>query len=106
MKKLLSFAIVGAILLVMAFTCPSSDAHIDSISEAYAKKSIILKVIGKEYIKLAVDRLVNVDNYVLVSIGTYTMGEDNDIVSVGVFGHVFTFMKDDVLEEVERAINL
>lgn len=106
MKKLFSFAIVGAILLVMAFTCPSYDAHIDSISEAYAKKSIILKVIGKEYIKLAVDRLVNVDNYVLVSIGTYTMGEDNDIVSVGVFGHVFTFMKDDVLEEVERAINL
>ena len=90
----------------MAFTCPKYDSHIDAISESFSQKSIILKLVGKEYIKVAIDKIVNVKDYVFVSVGTYLMNDENNIVSIGVFGHVFTFMKGDIIEEVSRAVGL
>ena len=106
MKKFLPVIIVGGLLLTMAFTCPKYDSHIDAISESFSQKSIILKLVGKEYIKVAIDKIVNVKDYVFVSVGTYLMNDENNIVSIGVFGHLFTFMKGDIIEEVSRAVGL
>jgi len=104
MKKHFSGIIVVLLLIAMALTCPSYDTHIDKISEAIAQKSVVLKLIGKDNIKVVVDKIVCVDNYVFVSVGTYMLNEDKSVVSLGIFGHVFTFTKDDILEELNRII--
>lgn len=106
MKKLISLILVITFFAAMAWTCPSRDAHYDAISEAYADMNFFTKLAGKKSIKWGIERLVSVDNYVLVSVGTYTMNNDgaNGLVSVGVFGHVFTFTKSDFFEEVQRAL--
>lgn len=104
MKKMISLILVVLFFAAMAWTCPSRDAHYDAISEAYTDMNFVTKLAGKNIIKQGVERVVSVKNYVLVSVGTYTQKQDdiNGVVSVGVFGHVYTFTKDDLMEELKR----
>lgn len=104
MKKLFSLILVIAFFAAMAWTCPSSDAHYDAISKAYADMNVLTKIAGKTLIKQGIQQIVSVNNYVLVSVGTYTLNDNgaDGIVSIGVFGHVFTFTKDNFMDEIKR----
>lgn len=104
MKKYFPIIVIGLILITMKVTCPSNAAHIDAVSESYTKKGIVLKLIGKERIKFVIDKFVNVDNYVFISVGSYMLNDDKNIVSFGVFGHVFTYTKEDFWEELQRVL--
>lgn len=104
MKKLFSLILIIAFFAAMALTCPGRDAHYDAISEAYTDMNVLTKIAGKSLIKQGIQRIVSVDNYILVSVGTYTMNDNaaEGIVSVGIFGHVFTFTKDNFMDEIQR----
>ena len=102
MRKSLSFIFVVLFFAAMAVTCPSKDAHYKAISEEYVGTNL-----GSKVLKYAIGEIVDVNNYVIFSIGKYKTNSDvSGIVSVGVFGHVFTFKKDNFGEEVLRALNL
>ena len=60
------------------------------------------KWVIKQGANLFIDSYVEVENYGLVSIGRYTFNNHNNVISVGMFNHVFTMTKDDILEEVEK----
>ena len=119
MKKLLIFAALLAVLgIAMMMTCPKEHEHKDaiclSLNQAIDEKigdgglsiqGIInygSKIALKKVAKVFIDANVDVKNYGVLSIGRFTFGDHNDLISVGVFNHVFTFSKDDVLKEVEK----
>ena len=64
------------------------------------------KPIVKFVVNKGVESFVNVKDYFIVSVGTYTLNDKNGIVSLGLFGHVFTFTKDDFWKELGRAVGL
>ena len=102
----------------MITTCPKENDHKDAIciaiNEAIDEKlgesdfslQGIVKGVGKWVVKktvaLFIDSYVEVENYGLLSIGRYTFNGQNSVISVGLFNHVFTMSKDDVLKEIEK----
>ena len=104
--------------VVMFATCPKENDHKDAICLAINKavdeklgdSSLSLQGVvnfaGKWAIKqganLFIDSYVKVESYGLLSIGRYTFNDRNSVISVGMFNHVFTMSKDDILEEIEK----
>lgn len=117
-KSTISIIVIAVIGLVMLATCPKENDHKDAICLAineavdekigdggFSLEGLVkygAKYTIKEAAELFIDSNVEVQSYGLVSIGRYTFNGHNDIISVGMFNHVFTMSKDDVLEEVKK----
>ena len=114
MKKFLFFLLVvlgiGAVAVV---TCPDKDAHKDAIQnvvkEALADEvnagednglSGIFAGIGSSVSGWIIDKGLTVENHFVYSVGKFSDGKEPKTVSVGVFGHVFTFSKEDLKKEL------
>lgn len=116
---LLSFVVLIATMII---TCPKAEQHKEVLStvitatvndavnesdnitgNAYldnAFKTVSNAFAGK-VIQAAVDELVTVDNYVVCSLGKVRYEGKAHVVSVGVFGHIFTVDEDDLREAAE-----
>ena len=114
MKKFLIFLLVvlgiGAVAVV---TCPDKEAHKDAIlnvvKEALADEvntgsendlSGILAGIGSSVSGWIIDKGLTVENHFVYSVGKFANGDEPKTVSVGVFGHIFTFSKEDLKKEL------
>ncbi|SNS11841.1 DUF4359 domain-containing protein [Prevotella jejuni] len=117
---LLSFVVLIATMII---TCPKAEQHKEVLStvitatvndavnesdnitgNAYldnAFKAVSNAFAGK-VIQAAVDELVTVDNYVVCSLGKVRYEGKTHVVSVGVFGHIFTVDEDDLREAAEN----
>ena len=109
MKKFLIFLLVvlgiGAVAVV---TCPDKDAHKDAIQNVIKEAindemggsdnglSGILSSLGSSVSGWVLDSSLSVENYFVCSVGKFTGGKEPEVVSVGVFGHVFTISKEDI----------
>jgi len=104
----------AALVVTLVATCPDRRAHKEALGQLM-KEVIdervessgglvgrVLGTIGKMTLEqtggLAIDQLLTVDDYYVVSVGRVTMGQEHRVVSVGVLGHVFTPDKDDVMK--------
>ena len=113
MKKFLIFLLVllgiGAVAVV---TCPDKEAHKEAIKnvikEAISEElgassesdlSGVLSSLGSSVSGWILDSSLSVENHFVYSVGKYTGGKEPQTVSVGVFGHVFTFSKEDLKRE-------
>lgn len=116
---LLSFVVLIATMII---TCPKAEQHKEVLStvitatvndavnesdnitgNAYldnAFKTVSNAFAGK-VIQAAVNELVTVDNYVVCSLGKVRYEGKAHVVSVGVFGHIFTVDEDDLREAAE-----
>ena len=112
-----------ALVAVMIVTCPKTEQHKEVLSTVItttvndavndndnltgntfidnAFKTVSNAFAGK-VIETAVDNLVTVDNYVVCSLGKVHYDGKDHIVSLGVFGHIFTVDEDDLQEAAER----
>nr|WP_313978601.1 GYF domain-containing protein [uncultured Prevotella sp.] len=111
------------LVAVMVVTCPKTEQHKEVLSTVItttvndavndndnitgntfidnAFKTISNAFAGK-VIETAVDNLVTVDNYVVCSLGKVHYDGKDHIVSLGIFGHIFTVDEDDLQEAAER----
>lgn len=118
MKKIIIIALVAAIAALLYFTCPTASDHKEKISTVvseYVQDEISEKsgtsvvghlvggLLGATAVKAAVNSLIEVHNYGLVSVGTLTWDGKTRVVSVGAAGHVFTFDKQKLSESLEEA---
>lgn len=107
-KILLVVLIIGGVAVI---SCPDTDDHkeaiINVINEAVQDELGvnqendtlgILKGLANIGAGIYLDNKFSVQNYFLFSVGRILHGADNDVVSLGIFGHVFTFDKEDVKE--------
>lgn len=90
MKRIISLGITVAILVAMALTCPKEKDHFEAISSKFADYAGIAKPLVKLVSDKGVKGVVKVTDCVLFSIGQNRL-DDNKLMSVGVFGHVFVF---------------
>lgn len=117
-KTLIAFIavlIVGAVAAVV--TCPDKQAHKDAIMDVVNQKineelhtdnqeyqglSALFGSLGSGIASRIVDNRLVVKNHFLWSTGELQDMDGNyNQVSVGVFGHIFTFNKEDL----DKAIN-
>ena len=111
------------LVAVMVVTCPKTEQHKEVLSTVItntvndavndndnltgntfidnAFKTVSNAFAGK-VIETAVDNLVTVDNYVVCSLGKVHYEGKDHIVSLGVFGHIFTVDEDDLQEAAEQ----
>lgn len=126
---LIAALILAIMFATMVFTCPDRSAHeaaIQEVTKAWVRDKVddnlggitgIGGVFGdlinkaiKELTGTGTDKIVSsyldVKNYVICSVGNVTLGEnESKIVSLGVFGHVFTFGKEDIEKAWTRAMD-
>ena len=112
-----------ALVAVMIVTCPKTEQHKEVLSTVItttvndavndndnitgntfidnAFRTVSNAFAGK-VIETAVDNLVTVDNYVVCSLGKVHYDGKDHIVSLGIFGHIFTVYEHDLQEAAER----
>ena len=110
MKKFLIFLLVligiGAVAVV---TCPDKEAHKDAIQSVVKEKideelnagsgselGGILSGLGSSVSGWLIEQGLTVENHFVYSVGKFNTGKEVRTVSVGVFGHIFTFSKEDL----------
>ena len=119
---LLIAAIIGA---TMYYTCPQRDDHKEKLSQLVvnAVNQVVEQQLGHDNILLAkgmqmisnsflggvvttaLDPILTVDSYGVCSIGKINYDGKDNIVSLGLFGHVFTVNQDKVNAVAERYVN-
>ena len=122
MKNVIISILIILIIVIMGMfmltTCPKEQDHKDAICLAINKAvdeklgDSSLSFAGvinygskfaiKQIASLFIDSNVTVDNYVFWSVGLYTFNGRNNVISIGMFNHVFTMSKDDILDELEK----
>ena len=121
MKKVL-IAIVAVLVVGVAavMTCPDKQAHKDAIMAVVNEKinealktdeadmlglSALFGSIGTGIASRIVDNRLVVKNHFLWSTGEFqNLDGEYDQISVGVFGHIFTFNKEDLDKAIDNAL--
>lgn len=113
MKKLFNLILFVLVIGFLYMTCPDDSAHADALSEALPEYfSQQLDGIGldnelselknnpamQNLINALAPKLLDVDNYFIVSIGREKFSGEDRIVSFGIGGHVFTF-NDEIVKK-------
>ena len=104
-KHFFRYAIPIAIVIVLGFTRPGKEAHVDAIRGelmTYLEKKAEGNSEAKMYASLGegiVSKVLNaklkVHSYVLFSTGEFEDGDNSKTVSIGILGKVFTFGIDE-----------
>lgn len=126
---LIAALILAILLATMVLTCPDRRDHEEAIQEvtkAWVGDKVDENIGGitgmggpfgdlinkalKELTGFGTDKVISsyldVKNYVVCSVGSMSIGDNEDkMVSLGVFGHVFTFGKDDIEKAWTRAMD-
>lgn len=117
MKKLLSVAIVLLVAVLMVETRPGKQQHKEAMIEAIgqyvdeeAKDCVgdnVLAKLGKGVIMKTAETALNSKlketNYYLFNTTHVRLKGEDKTLSVGMFGHVFTFDKEMIREKLEEA---
>ena len=118
MKKLLTLVIILLIAILMTQTVPDKKAHkqammkaikeyVDEKAEEQGFGNNVLTKIGKNVINKGIEVALNtklkVHNYYLLNTTSVRMDGEDQLLSVGLLGHVFTFDKDMLKERLDKA---
>lgn len=112
--------VIAVLAILLAVTNPTKDDHcraITSVSRSWMSQTIeemggsgviggLLKVGSTQLIRGVVNQVVEVDNYVLFSLGYIDTGAEKSRISLGIMGHVFTFDKNQINEKLQEAIGI
>ena len=105
-------AILG-ILVAMVLTCPKKEQHVNALMEnlSYILSDtaggdddikILGARLGSAIAKPVVNTYLVVDDKILFSVGHFEYNGENNVVSVGAFGHVFTVSKEELKRRIEQ----
>lgn len=113
-----TIAIVSVLAIILAISNPSKDDHcraIAGVSHSWVEETVeevggtgivgsVIKMGSSPLIRTFVDKVVDVDNYVLFSMGYIDTGTSKTRVSLGIMGHVFTFDKNIINKKLKEAL--
>jgi DNA repair exonuclease SbcCD ATPase subunit len=119
MKKYLLIIIVLLVAVLMVLTVPDKAKHKEAMMEAineYVEEEAVDKLgdnvlarLGKGVIVKTVETALNsklkIDNYYLFNKTYVRLDGEDQMLSLGMFGHVFTFDKEMLREKLEEAMN-
>ncbi len=126
---LVAVLILAILFGTMVFTCPTRADHeaaIQEVTKAWVDDKVdqhmgsvtgmggvfgdLINKALKQITGFGTDKVISkyldVKNYVVCSVGRVTIGDNEEkMVSLGVFGHVFTFGKEDIEKAWTRAMD-
>ena len=126
---LLAALILAILFGTMVFTCPGREDHeqaIQEVTKAWVGDKVdenlgaitgvggvfgdLINKALKELTGFGTDKVISsyldVKNYLVCSVGRMSIGDNEDkMVSLGLFGHVFTFGKEDIEKAWTRAMD-
>ncbi len=126
---LVALLILAILFATMVFTCPSRTDHeaaIQEVTKAWVGDKVdenlgsitgvggifgdLINKALKELTGFGTDKVISnyldVKNYVVCSVGRMSIGDNEEkMVSLGAFGHVFTFGKEDIEKAWTRAMD-
>ena len=126
---LVAALILAILFATMVFTCPSREDHeaaIQEVTKAWVGDKVDENLSGitgiggvfgdlinkalKELTGFGTDKVISnyldVKNYVVCSVGRMSIGDNEEkMVSLGMFGHVFTFGKEDIEKAWSKAMD-
>lgn len=119
MKKYLLIIIVLLVAVLMVLTVPDKAKHKEAMMEAineYVEEETVDKLgdtvlarLGKGVIVKTVETALNsklkIENYYLFNKTYVRLDGEDQMLSLGMFGHVFTFDKEMIREKLEEAMN-
>ncbi len=120
MKKLFPIIAIVAIGVVMFFTTPDKNTHkkammeaikeyVDEEAEERLGKNILAdlsKTLANNSIKAVLNYKLKLHEYYLFNTTTIHMDGKEQLTSVGLLGHVFTFDKEMLEKRLEKAADL
>ena len=113
---LIVFFLVIGILIAAILTCPKKDQHVATISDRISSVlnsqlteesdefETLGVLLGSALATPIIRNFISVDDYVVCSVGKYTYQGEEQIVSLGVFGHVFTVSKKRIEETIKSSL--
>lgn len=108
MKKLIALGVFVLLIALLAGTCPDKQDHNEALSEGL--KELLSENAGidadfitntpevQDLIRFMGDNMVFVNNYFLFSLGKIQFEGQEQVVSFGICGHVFTF-NDKIVQD-------
>lgn len=120
MKKLIAIIIILAVAVVMALTVPDKKTHKETmmkaineyVDEEAANMGIADNGVtraGKKVLTKTIEGVLTykleVSNYIFFNTTHAHIGGQDKLLSVGLFGHVFTFDKEMLRKELEKAVH-
>ena len=111
MKKILFLVILAAVVVGAVVTCPDKKAHKEALADTFAEYAsykidenkdnglsdvlneglkALRKVGGDKVVEATLSQFLEMDNYYVLSIGRLKQGGEKKLISIGLFGHVFT----------------
>lgn len=110
MKKLfIALVCILALGGIAVMTCPDRQAHKDaimsvineeineSVSSEEAGVAMLVSAFGSRLVGYFFDNMLTVKNHFVYSVGVVqNLNGETKTVSLGVFGHVFTFDREDI----------
>ena len=118
MKKLLIAAIILLVAVLMTQMVPDKQAHKEGMMEAIQEfvdeeaeqrgfGDNVLTNLGKGVVMKTIETALNsklkVDNYFICNTTHVRLKGEDKVLSLGIFGHVFTFDKKMLREKLEEA---
>ena len=103
MKKLIGILIFIALVFFLYTTCPDKKDHTEALADSITEmisdeldSAILVNLISEipeaqEFINNLGAAAIHVDDYLLLSVGKCNITGDEQVVSIGIGGHVFTF---------------
>lgn len=120
MKKIIYLVLLVVLVIAMALTVPDKAAHetaminavkeyVDEEAQNHGIGDDLLSIMGKKVIVNIADaalsyKLKEHDYYLFNTTSVRLKGKDQ-LMSVGLLGHVFTFDKEMLREKLEEAFN-
>ena len=120
MKKLIAIIVILAVAVVMALTVPDKKTHRETmmkaineyVDEEAANMGIADNGVtraGKKVLTKTIEGVLTykleVSNYIFFNTTHARIGGQDKLLSVGLFGHVFTFDKEMLRKELEKAVH-
>jgi hypothetical protein len=110
---IIAVIIIIGLLVAMVLTCPKKEQHVNVLTE---KLNYILSdtvdseddfkilgaMLGSAIAKQVLNMYLNVDDHVLFSVGRLEYKGENNIMSIGAFGHIFTISNEELKRRVEQ----
>jgi len=118
-RGLLWTLIVLVVLATLVFTCPDKEDHrkaIYNVTKLWLDQKVddkglggfmndIIKMVSGRGADMAIDEYLDVDNYIVCSVGRIELIDKTQRVSFGILGHVFTFDKQDIEDAIQHVID-
>lgn len=110
---IIAILVIIGLLVAMVLTCPKKEQHVSVLTEKFSyilsetagaedDFKILGAMLGGAIAKQVINAYLVVDDYVLFSVGHLEYKDEDNVLSVGAFGHIFTISNEELKRRMEQ----